>query len=1120
MGTYVRPSGDLQTAKIIIVGEQPGQTEIQTGRPFCGPAGRELDSCLTAVGISRTDCYFTNYAKDLDKHVSEYLNLKTKTYSEKGKQYLSTLLSEMKQANTPAIIAMGNYAMTALTGITSPGVTKWRGSVLENPELPGKYIIPTIHTSTILPPEMQYLNKFLIQLDLKRAKQISEGGFQRKRRELIIAPTYYDSLQYLRKCFAAGMKGEIVYFDIELYNEEVSCISFAIQDDEGISIPFVHNSGDYFSIEQELEVWKAIAHILEKPEIRKCGQNVSFDSHFLLRRYGIKSKNLEDTMIAQRTLMPDYPIGLDFITSIWTDQPYYKDEGKKYFSGGGWEQLWRYNTTDSLMCAEAFPKQVEKLTANDNYETYHQQSRLVPPLVYMQERGIKVDIDGMKAKAQEYELEIVELRKELNLLAGRVLNANSPKQLKDYFYGELKFKPYKNRQTGGDSTDNLAMKRLSRQGVKEARVIQNIRKNRKLVSTYMNPAKFDKDNRIRCSFNPAGTRYSRLSSSSNIFGTGMNLQNWPHSLHRYLLFDEGYVGYRIDLSQAENRIVAYVGNVIPMIECFERGDDVHSLTASLIFSKPPKEISREPGSCSLGDGTQDERFWGKKANHCKLKTCEVLTPKGWVTIDEAYINNYEIAQWNKLDESITFITPSKWFVSNYSGEIHTIHNERIFQEATPEHRMPVYYDRKIKDMKISKYPKSGKYGAPLSGFFSGLYMLPDCAIKLLVAFQADGCWNGNSMTFKLHKERKIKRLIRILKTGEIPFTHPTHGYITISSKHSISIFAKKFMGRDKNFGGWLLSLSGETLDSFLDELPHWDGYLIRNMYFTTSRNNIEWAQIISHLRGRAANIIEQDNSKSNSFGNKMLYKLNIHNNTRPATHAINHIKRTVNNETIFCPTVPTGYFVVRENNKISITGNSLNYDLGFRAFALIYEMPENQAKFIVDRYHLAYPGVRNNYHQMVRSQLKANRTVTNLMGRKTLFMDQWGDKLFKEAYSCIPQGTVGDVINKRGINYIYFREQEFEPVELLLQVHDDITFQIPISTGYDYHAEALLKIKKELETPLVTPDGREFIVPADVTVCPRSFDKEQGTELKGKNFPSDPKALAEKLKTIVESFQG
>lgn len=1118
MGTYVRPEGDLLKAKLIIVGEQPGRTEIQSGRPFVGPAGIQMNECLKAVGLMRTDCYITNFVKDLDAPIESYLNLSNGSFSERGLNYRTILLNEIRQSSATVVIAMGHYAMTALTGITKPGITKWRGSVLPIDEIPGKYVIPTFHPATILPPKFQYLNKFLIQLDLKKAKQISENGFNAAPRELIIGKSHTEYCHLLDLLRIDGAHGLIVYFDIEIYNEEVSCISFSTSADKAFSIPFVVWNGPYFTPQEELNIMLRIAIILEDAEITKCGQNLSFDAHFLLRKYGIATRNMEDTMIAQNTIMPDYPKGLDFITSVWTDHKYYKDEGKKYFAGGGWEQLWRYNATDSLICAEAFPKQEQKLKEQGNLEVYMEQAKLIPPLVYMQERGIKMDTEGMMRAAEKANEEVVALQDELNVAAGMLLNPNSPKQLKDYFYAKKGFRAYKSRHTGEVTVDETAMKRIARQGVKEAQLILDIRKRKKMVSTYLNMEKVDPDGRIRCSYNPAGTRFSRLSSSSNIFGTGMNLQNWPHSLHCYMLVDEGYVAYRIDLSQAENRIVAYEGNIPPMISCFENEEDVHSLTAGLLLGKNPVDVSREDGSSPLGDGTHSERDWGKKANHCKLKTCDVLTPSGWTSIQNAFITNTEIAQWDKQTGEISFVIPSKWFTDIYTGEIHTIQNQRIFQEATPEHRMPLKKTDRGNDvieLPIKNYFKNGHYGSPLSGqYLKGYLNFPDCLTRLIVAFQADGTWNSSTITFKLQKSRKITRLTKILDTLMLPYTTPSYGTFNISARHPVTKYIRELLGERKLFGSWLLTLSKETLDVFLEELPHWDGYRKKNSYFTTSRINAEWIQTITHLCNKAAKICEQDNSKTEAFGNKVVYRLRIRDTINPATHAIKHTKHNVTNQRIYCPTVPTGFFLVREKGLISVTGNSLNYDLGYRAFALIFEMQEKQAAFIVNRYHMAYPGVRNNYHANIRNSLKQNRTVTNLMGRHTLFMDQWGDALFKDAYACIPQGTVGDIMNKRGLNYIYYNE-EFAPVELLLQVHDDVTFQMPLSIGLRKHAELLLKIKQSLETPLTTSWGMDFVIPADTTVCVGTLSKEDGVDIKGKKMPTNIDELTALLTSIV-----
>jgi DNA polymerase-1 len=303
-----------------------------------------------------------------------------------------------------------------------------------------------------------------------------------------------------------------------------------------------------------------------------------------------------------------------------TDIPYYKQDGKQWMKmqSGTWEEWWNYNGMDSIVPVEAIPKQLEVLRRQGNEATYERQRSLIKPLIYMSERGIKVDVQGMMDYKEEQQHELERLAEELNSEVGYEINYNSPAQLKKYFYDELGHQPYKKKGAGGSSTittDVDALKRLARKGVKAARIMLDIRSLSKRISTYLNIGKVDKDGRYRSSYKPVGAETGRLSSGETIFGTGGNQQNWPHDLLRFFLFDEGYIGYSFDLSQIENRIVAYVGGVLPQIEAFEQGIDLHRLTASIISNKPYDEISDEDGSSELGDGRQSERYWGKKGNH-------------------------------------------------------------------------------------------------------------------------------------------------------------------------------------------------------------------------------------------------------------------------------------------------------------------------------------------------------------------------------------------------------------------------------------------------------------------------------------------------------------------------
>lgn len=804
--TFIPPEGIAASAKCAIVGDYPTFNEVKTGKLFGGQTGQVLQSCMASADMIRGECYLTYVIKDIDKTIQSRYDWKTGTFGSDGQEYIKLLRTELEQVDSKFIVAVGELALNALT--SRHGVYRWRGSVIESTLIPGKWVIPVIHPNTVPPPKNIYLNRYLISFDLQRAARwIKLGDYESPKAEIKIRPSFLELTSYLEKLEA---ECKLVSFDIEVFNEEVSCISFSHNASYAMSIPFVDNNGDLWTADQELEIWIRIARILQNQKIQKLGQNLSFDAHFLLRKYGITVRPIHDTMIAQQIISPDFNKGLDFIASVHTDHPYHKDEGKKWFKvGGSWEQLWNYNGLDSLICSIAFQNQLEDLHNQDNVATYNRQRNIVEPLVYMQEHGIRADVDGIKQAYSDMLEQVEELKLKLNELAGRELNANSPPQLKEYFYKEKRYPAYKKK--GSVTTDDLAMKRLIRKGCEEAKIVLQIRKLRKLAGTYLDVDKFDSDGRIRCSYNPVGTRYSRISSSANIFGTGMNMQNWPHALLKYLLADEHYIGYAMDLSQAENRIVAQVGNIPTMIEAFDKGLDVHSMTASLIFGGTPEEIKLEDKlkiKCPLGDGTHTKRFWGKKANH---------------------------------------------------------------------------------------------------GF---------------------------------------------------------------------------------------------------------------------------------------------------------------------------------------------------------------NYDLGFKNAALAFEIPERDGRFLVDRYHDVYPGVRNNFHKLVRRQLQTNRTVTNLMGRKTLFLGPMDQQTYKEAYSCIPQGTVGDVINERGLSYIYYNQDLFKPVEILNQVHDEIVFQIPSPdhptnpVSYEEHAQIIKLIKTSLETPL-NINGRRVVIPVDTTIFKRM---KQGRDLSSAEVENDIETVAKLIK--------
>ena len=134
-------------ARIMMVGEMPGDREDRAGRVFVGPAGRELDKALEAVGIARTDVYITNVVK----HFKFEERGKRRIHQKPGKREVDAcmpwLRAELDVVKPTALLLLGATAAKALLG-ESFRLTRCRGRSIES-DL-AELVVATIHPSAIL----------------------------------------------------------------------------------------------------------------------------------------------------------------------------------------------------------------------------------------------------------------------------------------------------------------------------------------------------------------------------------------------------------------------------------------------------------------------------------------------------------------------------------------------------------------------------------------------------------------------------------------------------------------------------------------------------------------------------------------------------------------------------------------------------------------------------------------------------------------------------------------------------------------------------------------------------------------------------------------------------------
>lgn len=374
----------------------------------------------------------------------------------------------------------------------------------------------------------------------------------------------------------------------------------------------------YVPVSRETEKAKKILEIFrpvyENPKILKVGQNLKYDLT-VLANYGIHlSGPLFDTMLAHYLIQPELRHNMDYLAEIYLNYKTIhieeligpKGRGQKNMGDLEPKDIYKYACEDADVTLRLMKPLAEELRKNSLEEVFQNiEMPLMPVLARMERNGVVLDTETLKEVENDFTARLQTLEKDIYELAGHEFTINSPRQVGEVLFGELKLsEKVKKTKSGQYSTSEEVLRDLH----SKHPIVQKIldyRGLKKLLSTYVealpkliNPA----TGHIHTSFNQAVTATGRLSSSNP------NLQNIPvrgedgREIRKAFIPEEGEIFFSADYSQIELRIMAHLSGDEHMIEAFNAGHDVHAATAARIFHKDIKDIS------------QDERRKAKTAN--------------------------------------------------------------------------------------------------------------------------------------------------------------------------------------------------------------------------------------------------------------------------------------------------------------------------------------------------------------------------------------------------------------------------------------------------------------------------------------------------------------------------
>lgn len=621
----------VSTASVALVGEAPGEEEDREGQPFVGRAGKLLDAALGEVGVNRNTLWITNAVKC--RPVKDGKNMPPT--EESIIRCAGHLEDELRALpNLRIIVALGAYAAKAL-GVKLDGrILRSVGKTFDTRFGP---VVINMHPAYVLRnpgAKPQFVNVFRALF----------GGIDSRQRATSFTKIIED-FEAAKVLFDQLRKYPEWAFDTEGRLDGLVCgVSFCWRPGIGVYLPLtrIGHFGDVvmeWPEEENEYIVRNLRQVMEGPA-GKVGHNISHDMWSLWKSFGIVVQNVVgDTMLQQLVVDHRVPANLEYLSSRYVDMAGYYNPLREYVAANKIDVRKHGYTTIPVDILGPYAARDADATmrlhvdAKTSAEWDERERRLYTEILLpatemfcdMTRTGIGVDIEYARKARDTIQQEIWEMQRWFSRSFPRPVNPASNQDVAWLLFEHCRLEPLKRSETTGDpSVDNDVLKKLKdvatdaptepaiRVGIQEiVQAILDFRWKLKVAQTYLSmPEEFAVDGR----FHP---RYQVARAPSMDDGAAMSgaisgrvtcrdpaLQTLPREswVRKMLVSKPGHVFLVADYSNMELRFLAHLAQDKAMLDAFERGDDLHRVTAAAVMGLEPEEI------------TKDQRQIGKAIN--------------------------------------------------------------------------------------------------------------------------------------------------------------------------------------------------------------------------------------------------------------------------------------------------------------------------------------------------------------------------------------------------------------------------------------------------------------------------------------------------------------------------